>query len=166
MKPGPQNTFKQGVVAIVVDSSQNPTVPKLVDALSDIQEIGLLETALERGIQNPLDAVYQSRDLREKEDEDFGDYVEELLCQPFLKKEIQEQAVQWFRSKIKIDVYLKHEREATEIIANYAFQIFLEQKKLDFTLQGSSAEVRVRVYEIKSEFSEERGSRSGSGLVA
>ncbi len=138
---------REGLIALVVRYVNGE--PVLLEALSDLREISMLESALQEGTDNPLRPIYETREVREREDEEFGDYVEELLCQPFLRPEIQEQAVQWFKSKIKIEEFQRSEREATEIIATYAYGLFREDShKRDFTLAGANAAVRVRIIEV------------------
>ncbi|MGE0615935.1 MAG: hypothetical protein AB7P04_09855 [Bacteriovoracia bacterium] len=140
---------KVGTVALVVNTHGES--PVLVEALSDDREIGILEKGMDQGDGNPLALIYDLRERQEKEDEEFGDYVEELLSQPFLKPEIQDQGVQWLRSKIKIEEYQKSESDATRIIASYAYQIYQEDRaRKDFTLASPNAKVRIRVFELSA----------------
>lgn len=142
---------KVGSVFLVLTCGTSETQPELLDALSDEREIGVFEQAVEKGVRNPLEKVYESRNQMEAEDEEFGDYVEQLLCQPFLRPEIREHGVQWFRSKVKIDEYKRNEREAAQVIAGYAYKVFLENpSKTDFMLAGPKAMVRVQVVQVPS----------------
>ena len=136
-----------GTVALVVYFQKG--VPLLVDVLSDDQEIDLLSGALETGQVDPLTSLYDLRRQRSKEDEDFGNYVEELVCQPFLKPTLKEQGVRWLTSRIRIENYEKCEREARQIIAEYAHRVFSENtKRREFILKGPKAEIRIRVLDV------------------
>lgn len=121
--------------------------PRLIDVFSDNREILLLESAVLVGEVDPLQIVYEHRDKQAREDEEFSNYVENLLSKPFLKSEIQEHGVQWLKSKIRIEKYQRDEREAARIIADYAFEVFrAEMEKTDFLLAGPRAEVRIRIF--------------------
>jgi hypothetical protein len=141
---------KIGTVALIVrlDGDQ---APNLVEKFSDDREIAAFETAMKAGDADPLSTVYTMRDRQAKEDEEFGDYVEELLSQPFVRPEIQEHGVQWLKSKIRIEQFQKCEREATQIIADYAFRLFSENpSRTDFFLAGPAAKVRIRIFTLPS----------------
>ena len=94
---------KVGTVALVLKQSEAGLT--LIEALSDLEEISVLERQLLEGGINPLLEVYQLRTRHEKEDEEFGDYIEEILCQPFVKEDLREQGLRWFKSKIKIEEF-------------------------------------------------------------
>lgn len=135
---------KTGTVALVIRFDQN--TPVLLDSLSDDSEIATFEAATVSGQGNPLECVYTLRQKQAKEDEDFGNYVEELLSQPFVRPEIQEHAIHWLKSKIKIEQFQKSEREATQVIAAYAYRVFAENPwRKDFYLAGPNAKVRILV---------------------
>jgi hypothetical protein len=122
----------------------------LVDTLSDDLEIGAYEQALVQGTDDPLSVVYEVRSKRAEEDEEFGDYVEELLSKPFVPPEVQDHGVQWFRSKNRIEQFQKAETEARSVIAEFAFKIFQsDPTRTDFVLASPNAEVRVRVFLLK-----------------
>lgn len=138
---------KTGTVALVVriDGSQ----PVLVEKFSDDREIAVLEGALATGENSPLELIYSMREKQTKEDEEFGNYVEELLSQPFIRPEIQEHGLQWLKSKIRIEEYQRCEAEATRIIAEYAFQLYVgNPNRTDFFLAGPVSKVRVRVFPL------------------
>ncbi len=141
---------RTGSVALIVSSGLiDPAVPPkfaLVDALSDDEEIDLIHEAISRGEKDPLAHVYSERTRKREDDEIFGDYVEALLCRPYLKEEIKKHGLQWLESKIKIEKFQKSESEATRVIAEYAFQVFLKNAEVkDFVLASTTAKVRVRV---------------------
>ena len=141
-------SMKVGTVALIVRS--DGTAPTLIETLSDDREIAMLEAALGSGENDPLEPVYSLRARQAKEDQEFGDYVEELLSQPFVRPEIQEHGIQWLKSKIRIEQYQKCEGEATQVIANYAFKLFLENpKRTEFFLAGPAAKVRIRVFMLQ-----------------
>jgi len=132
------------VALLVLKKSQSH---KLVETLSDDKEIQLFENLCESGEPDPYLKLQEYRDSQTREDNEFGDYVEELLCQPCVKPEVQHHAVQWLKSKIKIEKYRKNEIEAAAIISDYALKIFEESPdKTDFTLLGSAAQVRVKIF--------------------
>lgn len=138
------SSTKVGTVALVIRLEQDS--PVLVDQFSDDAEINAFESAAQEGTENPLDAVYERRQKLAREDEEFGNYVEDLLSQPFVRPEIQEHGVQWLKSKLKIENFQKCENEASKVIADYAFRVFLEDpSKTDFLLAGPMAKVRIRV---------------------
>ena len=142
--------MKNGTVALVV--ALIDSTPKLIEKLSDDKEIELFEKAVKAGELDPLIAIYDLRAEQSKEDEDFGDYVESLLTQPFTRLDIQDHGVRWFRSKIKIEEFQKTEAQAREVIANFAYQLFLEDRaRTDFVLAGPTAQVRVRVFTLAAE---------------
>ncbi len=143
-------TMKDGTVALVIKYEQG--VAHLVESLSDDREIGLLELSLADHVEDPLRIVYDQREKEAKEDSEFGDYVEELLSQPFVRPEIQEHGVQWLKSKIRIEQYQKTEAEAAKVIADYAYRIFMGNPvKTDFYIAAPNAKVRVRIFVLEHE---------------
>ena len=123
-----------------------------METLSDDREIELMEAAIIAGEKEPLDLLGRVRERDAKEEEDFGNYVEDLLSKPFVRPEIQSHAVQWLKSKIRIEKYERSEVEAVEVIARYALKLFQEDpEKLDFHLAGPKAQVRVRIFVIQEE---------------
>jgi hypothetical protein len=138
--------MKAATLALVVQYKDD--LPLLVDIFSDDKEIGFLETKLqEASAEDPLQAVYSQRELQAKEEEEFGDYIEDLLSHPFVRPEVQEHAVAWFKSKIRIEKYQKAEAEAAKVIAEYAYQVFRDDpSRRDFMLSGPTHVVRVRIF--------------------
>jgi hypothetical protein len=140
---------EQPTIAIVV--TRNGGEPVLTETLTSAEEILELELALINKEPEPLKRVLEFRERQKAEDEEFADFVEGILSQPFLKPEVQEHAVQWFKSRGKIETYQKAEDEASTVIARYAFQLFSEDpKKTDFMLAGPKARVRIRVIDLTS----------------
>ena len=149
--------MKGATVALVVSSSLEGGIePQLLEVLSDDQEILLLEQkcqeqSCEEEVAHPLEAVHQFRQGRIKEEEEFADYVEQLLSQPFVRPEIQDHGVQWLRSRIRIQEFQRHEAEAAKVIADYALKIYLaDPANLDFMLAGPKASVRVKVFVVNA----------------
>jgi hypothetical protein len=135
---------KIGTVALIINPKGDP---ELLDQFSDDREISILEAAFATQEPDPLSIVYSMRQKQCQEDEEFGDYVEELLSQPFVRPEVQEHGVQWLRSKIRIEEYQKCESQATKVIAEYAFKLFKEDpNRTEFILAGPAAKVRIRVF--------------------
>ena len=66
-----------------------------------------MESSVHLGDRNPLQRVYDHRNDQFREDEEFSDYVEDLLSRPNLKAEMQNYGVQWLKSKIRIERYSK-----------------------------------------------------------
>ena len=91
---------KVGTVALVVQISQESK--NLVEALTDHEEIALFGVRVKSGDHNPLHTIRSLREQHQKDDEEFGDYIEDILCQPFVRSELKEQGVRWFKSKAKI----------------------------------------------------------------
>ncbi len=142
--------MKTNTIALVV-SIQN-SHPVLLDILSDEQEIHFVETALRAGETHPLELIYENRAKIAQHDEELGNHIEDLFSERCLKLEIQEHAIQWLRSKIKIEQYQKAEKEAAQVIAAYAFQIFqCDRSRVDFFLAGPNSQVRVRIFELADE---------------
>jgi hypothetical protein len=142
--------MKAATIALIVRSLQDKT-PEIVDVLSDDREITLLESGWEEG-EEALGRVYAFRTTQAHEDDEFADYVEDLLSQPFVKPEIQEHGVQWLKSKIRIEEFQKNEREAAKIIADYALKVFRKDpERRDFMLAGPKAHVRVRIFVLEKQ---------------
>lgn len=140
--------MKTGTVALIIEHRGVASV--LVESLSDDQEILIVERAIKKGESAPLDVVYTFRKRVTQEDEEFGDYVEDLLCQPFVRTDIQKHGVQWLKSKIKIEEFRRSEDEATKIIAEYAFKVYMDNpQRTDFFLAGPTARIRIRIFEIQ-----------------
>ena len=140
--------MKVATVALVVEGQSH----SLVDVISDDHEISLLESSCKSGERDLLRPVYEFRQKQCAEDEQFGEYVEDLLSQPFLRTEIQEHGLQWLKSKIRIEEFQRTENEAAKIIAEYAMKILTENpEKTDFFLAGPKTMVRVRVFAQKKE---------------
>ncbi|MBC7693596.1 MAG: hypothetical protein H7222_17660 [Methylotenera sp.] len=138
---------KIGTVALIVYSDGKDI--KLADTFSDDREIALFEDALKDGESDPIESVYEMRAHQQKEDEDFANYVEDLLSQPFVRTEIQVHGLAWLKSKIRIEEYQKSEMQAAEVIAKYAFDRYVSDPRLtDFLLAGPAARVRVRVFRV------------------
>jgi len=139
--------MKVATVALVVQGNPIEEQPALMDVISDDREINLLETYSRSGEQDLLRAVYEFRERQSAEENEFGQYVEDLLSQPFLNSEIQEHGVQWLRSKIRIEQFQRSETEAARIIADYAMKILTENpEKRDFFLAGPNTMVRIRIF--------------------
>jgi len=153
---------KTGTVALVVRFSGRS--PLLVEQISDDQEIQFLEESLRAGRGVVLEELLAFREGVERESEQFGDYVEALITRPFVPREVLEHGLQWLRSKIKIEEFKRHEREATQVIAEYAFQIFERNLEMnEFLLAGPSAQVRIRVFTLSGD---SRGGMTPSGGCA
>ncbi len=90
------------------------------------------------------------RERQSKEDEEFGNYLEDLLSQPYVRQEVQEHGLAWLKSKIRIDEFQKAESEAAEVIARFAFDRFRkDQSMTDFLLAGPTARVRIRIFRVE-----------------
>jgi len=138
--------MKAATIALVVRYEGDE--PSLVETFSDDREIALLEAAVSKG-ENPINAIYEHREKAKEEEEEFGNYVEELLSQPFLRPDVQEHGIQWLRSKIRIDQYHKTELEAAKTIADFAFRMYREDREMmDFSLAGPSTVIRVKVFVV------------------
>ena len=139
----------QPTIALIVNSA-NKDAPTLFEALTSADEILELELAVMNADPDPLKRVHDFRARQSTDDEEFADFVEGLLSQPFVKPDVQEHAVQWFKSRAKIEAYQKAEDTASHVIAMYAFEIYQSNpSKTDFFLAGPRAKVRIRVIEIK-----------------
>jgi hypothetical protein len=143
--------MKSGTVAIVVHHP-SPLESELVDVVSDDREVELLETVFESAGYASLELIYDHRERTQREDEAFGDYVERLLSQPFVRTEVQEHGLRWFRSRIRMEEFRRNEMEAAKVIAGFAMEIYRKDRsQTDFTLEGMTAKVRVRIFELKAD---------------
>lgn len=143
--------MKDGTVVLLVSTGSNShsKTPELIDYLYDDREIAVVESALQSGVNDPLELISEFREREKQEEEEFGNYVENLLSQPFLKSEIQNHAIQWLKSKIRIEQFQKAEREATQVIARYAFNLFkTDPERKDYFLAGPTAKVRIRIFTL------------------
>lgn len=142
---------KMGVVAVVLaEQDSDPSTDHWVDTFSDEREIRVLEQAIADGEVDPLQKVYALRESVEREDEEFGDYVEDLLSKQFVRPEIQAHGVAWLKSKAKIEQFRDQERDAAEVIANYALAKYKKDPELnDFILAGPGVQVRVKIFKVR-----------------
>lgn len=121
-----------------------------IETFSDEREITALEQAIQSGNPFPLQSVYDFRARAEREDAEFGDYVEDLLCQKVVRPEVQSHGIAWLRSKMKIEKFRQQEREAAEVIANFALAKMKEEPELeDFILAGPGIQVRIRIFKVR-----------------
>jgi len=142
--------MKIGTVALVIEHQDDQVV--LRDAISDETEIELLEKTLQNGYKNPLDKIYRERARVAAEDEEFGDYVEDLVMRNAFRSDIREHAIQWFRSRIKIEKLRKNEEEAVSVISKFAIQVYLEKpKRNEFILTSPNAKVKVKIFKVETE---------------
>lgn len=141
---------QQPTIALIV--RMNHGQPVLEETLTSLEEMLELELALLSEDDDPLGRVRYLRSKGKVEEEEFADFVENLLSQPFVKPDVQTHAVQWFKSRSKIETYQKAEDEAAKVIAQYAFQVFSKDpSKIDFVLSGPRAKVRIRVIQLPEE---------------
>lgn len=147
-------SMKAATIALAVEFRDNK--PVLLETLADSREIGILESSLELRDGDPLKKVHAFREEQSREDEEFSNYVEDLLSKPFLKTEIQTHGVRWLKSRIRIEKLQKEEALAATVIARYALQILSHERELrDFCLAGANAHVRVRVFVLSEGSSRE-----------
>jgi hypothetical protein len=136
-------------IALLISYSSGS--PVLETTLFDEWEIQLLEAALVAQEPEPMKHVHNYRTQEQQKELELADFVEELVSKPFLSSQIQHYGMQWFKSKIKIDEYNKLEQDAIQVIAKYAFQLFLKDShKTDYFLLSPNSRVRVRVFILPS----------------
>ncbi len=145
------------VALIVRREGRTPENAELVEALSDEREIALLESLGGAGSDTfedeLIERIREFRAQQKLEDEDFGNYVEELVSKPWVSPEVQEHGIQWLKSKIRIESYEKSERDAIEVIARYAFRVYQQDPtRDDFLLAGPRSQIRVRVFALGEPF--------------
>lgn len=141
-------TSEQPTIALVIVKTEQE--PVLAETLTSSEEILELEIALKNQDPEPLRRVHEFRVKQLSEDEEFADFVEGLLSQPFVKPDVQEHAVQWFKSRAKIEAFQKAEDDASRVIAQYAFQVFSKDpSRTDFLLAGPKARVRIRIIQLE-----------------
>ena len=140
-------TAEQPTIAIVV--TRQGGEPVLAETLTSTEEILEMELAIHNRDPEPLRRLQEYRTRHSSEEEEFADFVEGLLSQPFVKPDVQDHAIQWFKSRAKIEAFQKAEDEASRVIAHYAFQVFVQdQEKTDFLLAGPKARVRIRIIDL------------------
>jgi hypothetical protein len=138
---------QQPTIAIVV--TRQGDKPILTETLTSSEEILEIELAMMNREPDPLKRVQEFRSKQNGEDEEFADFVEGLLSQPFVKPDVQAHAVQWFKSRAKIESFQKAEDDASKVIASYAFQVYANDvTKTDFLLAGPKAKVRIKVIDL------------------
>jgi hypothetical protein len=141
--------MKTATVALVVRIDGD--APSLAEIVSDDQEIEILDNAFTDLSRDALAEIREHRQRVAREDDEFGDYVEQLLCQPFVKPEIQTHAVEWLKSRIRIEQFQKTESAAAKVIGDYAYRLYAENRQLkDFFLSGPNTRVRVRIFVLDS----------------
>jgi hypothetical protein len=139
--------MKIGTVALVVRFEGSQVV--LLETLSEDTEIEVVEQALQKGDPEPLKRIEQFRENQKAEDETFGDYVEQLLVQPFLRPEIRSHGINWFQSKMRIEKFKKNEAQAAKTIEEYALKLFQDAPdRKEFVLAGPKSKVQVRSFSI------------------
>lgn len=137
--------MKAATVILVV--SHESGTPQLVEFLSDDEEIAVFEAASAMGDYEPLQRVHDHRQRQAQEDQAFADYIEELLSQPYQRQEIIDHGTQWLKARLRIEEFQQSEHQAVKIIANFGMQLYLgNPERVDFSLQGSAAQVRVRIF--------------------
>ncbi|MBC7387026.1 MAG: hypothetical protein H7301_12805 [Cryobacterium sp.] len=138
---------KMGTVAVILTGDSGA---EWVETFSDEREITALEMAILSGNPYPLQKVYEFRENAAKEDEDFGDYVEDLLCKKIVRPEVQSHGVAWLRSKLKIEQFRQEEKDAAEVIAHFALAKMTEDPDLeDFILAAPGVQVRIRIFKVR-----------------
>ncbi len=137
---------RSGTVVLLL-SLESKGSPVLLESLSDEREVEFVESALQEGHPDPVWALQQRRKLQRKEDEEFADYIEGLVCEPFCRLEVQGHAAQWFQSRLQLEQFQNTEAEARRIIAEFALKVFQDDpSRLEFVLAAPSAEVQVRIH--------------------
>lgn len=141
--------MRTSTLAILISNHQESLgeTPVVVDTLFDEEEIGFLEAGLREGDTHILQRIYEHRAKQALSDEEFGNYIEDLLSQPFVKADARKHGIQWLKSKIRSDEFHKLEKEAAQVITEYAFRIFLKDRhRTDFFLLTEKSQVRVRLF--------------------
>lgn len=147
---GVKSSDKARFRALKAVDTNGVTTIHWVETFSDEREISALEAAIEAGNPFPLQTVYEFRARAEREDEEFGDYVEDLLTQKSVRPEVQSHGVAWLRSKMKIEQFRRQEREAAEVIAHFALSKVKADPALeDFVLAGPGIQVRIRIFKVR-----------------
>jgi hypothetical protein len=148
--------MSKGTIALVVQMEEKK--PVLVEALSDDFEISLLEGEVQVKKES-LEKLYEIREFRMQEEEEFGDYVEALLSAPFVKTNVQKHGLEWLKSKAKIEGYKEKESKAMSVIAYYAFKLFQgDPGRKEFILAGPMSQVKIKIFMLDQE--EQHGSDS------
>lgn len=141
--------IRSGTVVLILAPGPDQR-PILLESLSDDREVEFVEEALKEGHPDPVWAVRQRRKLQDKEDEEFADYIENLVSEPHCKLEIQEHAFLWFKSRLNLEDYRRAEADARKVIADFALQVFYQDpSRTDFVLSSPNAEVRVRIHWVE-----------------
>lgn len=132
-------------IALVVTYREQD--PILLDSLSDDNEISTLEKSILVGGGHPLEMIYEEREKKRQCDQVMGAALERVIQEKDRPQEVKFYAIDWFKTKSRIDQLLEEEAKSREVIAKFAFQLFCEDhRKKDFFLQGSQVKLRVRVF--------------------
>jgi hypothetical protein len=68
------------------------------------------------------------------------------VSEPFCKVQLREHAFRWFRSRLNLEKFVEAERQARQVIAEYAFVLYQENpSRTDFILFSPQSEVRIRI---------------------
>lgn len=137
--------MKMATVALVVGDHSD-----LLEIISDEREIAVFEKESVKSSTNPLQKVWDYRAKQIQEENNFADYVEELITKPFQKPEVKEHGIQWLKSRIRIEQFQRTESEAAQIIAKFALDVYIkDREKTDFFLKGPTTQVRVKVFVVE-----------------
>lgn len=139
--------MRTGTVAIILAVENGEEV--WMDTVSDETEIQLLEQAIHKGVQEPLQILLHHRTNTLQKDENFGDFVENLLVKQRVSEDMKKHGVAWFESWHRIREYKKQEKEAAQTIAEFGLKIYQRDPSLkDFQIEAPGSKVRIRILHL------------------
>lgn len=145
---------KHGTIALLVRKEGKES--SLSEVISDAEEVEFLERISTRSEFSLTEALREFRAFRNDQTERFGDYVESVVANPAVQAAVRDHCLKWLHSKIRMDRFADQEKEAAELIARFAFQVYgVNPETDDFWLDGVSARVRIRVFTFQDEAPQE-----------
>jgi len=98
-------------------------------------------------LEDSLQVIQHNRLINTQKNEEFDDQVESLVCYPFQRPEVLKQGIHWLDTQFKQQQNKVRERDAAEVIAHHAIDLFLEDpQRTDFILEGPHHEIKVRIF--------------------
>lgn len=147
-----------GTIGLILRRDRTTGKTVLDEVISDDREIDLIENLPIGAEASFWQRLEEFRRARAKEEDEFGDYVEEILEQPFASPEVKKHGLLWLKSKIRIEQFQRKELEASRVIAEYALKIFeAYPERRDLILKGPKSKVRVRIFELPFEVAKPAG---------
>lgn len=140
-----------GTIGLLLRQDPKTRAIVLDEVISDDRELSIVEKAIEQGLSISQKLI-EHRAAQAREEDEFGDYVEDILSQPFVSPDVKKHGLLWLKSKMRIEHYQRKELQASRVIADYAMKLFEENPaKTDLILKGPHSRVRVKIFVLAAE---------------